>query len=305
MRLLLNMTYIGRFAPTPSGPLHLGSLVAALGSYLAARAAKGRWLLRIDDLDQPRVVGGSEARILRQLEAHALFWDSPVRRQSEHVSEYEAALERLRQKGMIYACVCTRAQLARHVEREGDEAVYPGTCRNADLPDHNAMLRVRVGNVSAGHAQAPLELLDTASQEQAPRQRMSDFIVRRRDGQIAYQLACAVDEAAQGITEVVRGADLIASTFRQACLMRMLDLAIPRYRHLPLVVGADGRKFSKQNYAQALDEAAAVSNLISALKILGQPLPEGASTMSASELVDVATHAWRPENADSRHHEFV
>lgn len=278
---------VGRFAPTPSGPLHLGSLVTALGSWLSARAGGGRWHLRIDDLDRPRVQRGAESLILRQLEAHGLHWDGAIRRQSEHLDAYLAALARLRDDGLLYACTCTRATLAQGADVDGDERVYAGTCRESGHPWPGAALRLRVpaltlafDDAGRGHMQRDL------------RRDVGDFIVRRRDGQIAYQLACAVDEAAQGITDVVRGADLIGSTFRQLCVMRMLGLASPRYRHLPLLVDPLGRKLSKQNAATALDTARAADNLRSALEILGQPCPAGAGIR---EILDAALQQWIPE----------
>lgn len=279
--------YVGRFAPTPSGPLHLGSLVAALGSFLAARAAHGQWLLRIDDLDGPRVQAGAESAILSQLEAHALVWDGAPRRQSDHQHEYAEALGRLRSKGLVYACRCTRAQLRHRVPPARDEPVYPGTCRGAGHQEDGAALRLNVqgqalgfDDAGAGHLEA-----DTRSE-------IGDFVVRRRDGQYAYQLACAVDEAAQGITDVVRGADLIASTFRQILVLGHLGLAIPRYRHLPLVLDARGHKLSKQHGAAPLENHHAARNLGAALKLLGQDVPTDAAQMPARELVAAAIRAW-------------
>lgn len=276
---------VGRFAPTPSGPLHLGSLLTALGSWLSARAAGGRWLLRIDDLDTPRVQPGAESVILHQLQAHGLQWDGAIRRQSEHVREYAAALECLRMQNRIYACTCTRAQLQQAAD--GEDAVYPGTCRDARRDEAGAALRFAV---SAGEW-----VVDDAGRGRLSRRlerEIGDFVVRRRDGQFAYQLACAVDEAAQGISEVVRGADLIGSTFRQVHLMHALELPVPRYRHLPLVVGADGRKLSKQNEAAPLDPARAAQNLRAALRLLDQPEP-GTATEPAA-ILESAIRAWAP-----------
>lgn len=278
---------VGRFAPTPSGPLHFGSLLTALGSWLSARAAGGRWLLRIDDLDRPRVRPQAEATLLRQLEAHGLVWDGAVRRQSEHLPEYAHALQRLRATGWVYACTCTRAQLQQHAA-EGEDAVYPGTCRDARHAESDAALRLRVGA-------EPLRIEDPVHGDlrcQLDRD-IGDFVVRRRDGQFAYQLACAVDEAAQGITEAVRGADLIGSSFRQLHLMRVLGLTPPKYRHLPLVVAADGRKLSKQNEALPIDSAHAARNLRLALQLLGQPAPDEALREPTSILESARTR-WTP-----------
>lgn len=276
---------IGRFAPTPSGPLHLGSLLTALGSWLSARAAGGRWLLRIDDLDRPRVQPGAESTILRQLEAHGLCWDGAIWRQSEHLDDYAAALEQLRAQGRLYACTCTRAQLQQAAD--GEEAVYPGTCRDARHEQVGAALRFAV---SSGEL-----VVDDAGRGRLARRLerdVGDFVVLRRDGQFAYQLACAVDEAAQGISEVVRGADLIGSTFRQVHLMQALGLPVPRYRHLPLVVDTDKRKLSKQNEAAPLDPARAAQNLRVALRLLGQP--ECTAESDPGSILQAAVRAWAP-----------
>ncbi|MCC2657237.1 MAG: tRNA glutamyl-Q synthetase [Panacagrimonas sp.] len=272
--------YVGRFAPTPSGSLHLGSLVTALGSWLDARAAAGRWALRIDDLDRPRVRSGAEGEIVRQLEAHGLWWDGPIRRQSEHIAEYRETLERLRAMGCVYACRCTRAELARLSTpadaNDETEAPYPGTCSTADWPDVDAALRVRID---------PPGIDDVGG----------DFIVRRRDEQIGYQLACAVDEHAMGITDVVRGADLVQSGRRQRWLLGRLGLATPRYRHLPLVLAPDGRKLSKSTESQPIRSDQAPANLRLALRLLGQ---EGAIDVGGSDvrpLLQAATARWAPE----------
>lgn len=280
-------SYVGRFAPTPSGPLHLGSLVAALGSFLAARAAGGKWLLRMDDLDRPRVQAGAESAILRQLDAHALVWDGAPRRQSEHQDDYAEALDRLRSKGLVYSCRCTRAQLRHRVAHASDEPVYPGTCRDAGYREDDAALRLRIHAQALGFDDAGAGHLEADSESE-----IADFVVRRRDGQYAYQLACAVDEAAQGITEVVRGADLIPSTFRQILVLGYLGLPIPQYRHLPLVLDARGHKLSKQHGAAPIENHAAARNLVAALKVLGQDVPEDAAQMPARELVAAAIRRW-------------
>lgn len=276
--------YAGRFAPTPSGALHLGSLVTALGSWLDARARGGRWSLRIDDLDRPRVRPGAEDEIVRQLEAHGLDWDGPIRRQSEHVADYEAALDQLRAGGRVYACRCTRAELAR-LPSSGDpneetEAAYPGTCRDAGWSDVDASLRVR---------------LDTADQDDVG----GDFVVRRRDGQIGYQLACAVDEHAMAITDVVRGADLVQSGRRQRWLLQQLGLPIPRYRHLPLVLAPDGRKLSKRNESRPLRADEARANLGLALALLGQEEPPAKDAADVQALLRAAVARWVPDRIPS------
>ncbi|MGH8519189.1 MAG: glutamate--tRNA ligase family protein, partial [Panacagrimonas sp.] len=220
--------------------------MSALGSWLDARSVGGRWMVRIDDLDRPRVRAGADDEILRQLEAHGLWWDGPVRRQSEHVAEYEAALNRLRADGCLYACRCTRAQLARPVpgpeHADDGESAYPGTCRDAGWPEIDSALRIRISEPDIGAVNG-------------------DFVIRRRDGQIGYQLACAIDEHLLCITDVVRGADLVQSGCRQRWILRRLGLPVPRYRHLPLVLGPDGRKLSKTTEAAALRADQAAANL--------------------------------------------
>lgn len=282
-------SYIGRFAPTPSGPLHLGSLLTAVGSYLSARSTGGRWLLRIDNLDTPRIQPGSESEILRQLEAHGLHWDGAPRRQSEHLDEYAAALEQLRRAGAIYACVCSRAQLKASSARSADEYVYSGRCRESGHADRGAALRVKVGD-SAMRIDDPLRGLLRCEIAQD----IGDFVVRRKDGQFGYQLACAVDEAAQGITDVVRGADLIASSFRQAWLSDRLALPRLRHAHLPLLVDAQGHKLSKQHGAPAITKEFAPARLSHVLTLLGQPLPEDTTTMRVSEILAWAIRHWHP-----------
>ena len=278
--------YIGRFAPSPSGPLHLGSLVAALGSWLDARAHSGSWLLRIEDLDLPRNAAGADASILASLHAHGLHWDRAVMRQSQRLPAYEAALTRLVDAGCCYPCACTR--------REVDEAggIYPGTCRDgvaAGRPARAWRLRCRDDRITfEDRAQGRCSEAVAAT--------VGDFILKRADGLFAYQLAVVVDDAAQGVSDVVRGADLLSSTARQILLQRMLGLATPRYLHLPLVCGRDGRKLSKQNLAPPLDDSAAAANLRAALDYLAQPLPPvrrgAARAMPVSELLAWAVAHW-------------
>lgn len=267
----------------------------------------GRWLLRIDDLDTPRVAPGAIDAIQRQLEAHALLWDEAPRFQSGHMPEYREALDRLLRLDALYACTCTRAMLRGLPASEDDEPIYPGTCRDArklgrsefpvdagesaklgrsEFPSGGAALRVRLppGRVSLHDGGLGLLERDLESG-------IGDFVVRRRDGQIGYQLACVVDEAAQGITEVVRGADLIGSSLRQVHLMKVLDLPIPEYRHLPLLLDAGGRKLSKQNHAPPIEVAQAVGNLRSALRLLGQDVPDAGDP---TDLVAQAVTAWDP-----------
>ena len=255
--------YIGRFAPSPTGPLHFGSLVAALASWLDARAANGTWLVRIEDLDRPRVVPGATEEILRSLRAFGLRWDGEPEFQSRRVSLYENALEKIRDK--TYWCGCSRSEIAdSSLGLAADGArIYPGTCR-AGMKAGGARrsLRFRV----------PAEAVRfddrvQGAQAQDLQRAVGDFVLRRADGAFAYQLAVVVDDAEQGITDVVRGADLLESTARQIALQRALGLPQPRYLHIPAAVDASGETLSKQTGAPAAD----ASMLQRALAFLGQP----------------------------------
>ena len=280
--------YRGRFAPTPSGPLHHGSLLTALASWLDARSHGGQWLLRIDDLDRPRCVPGADRRILEQLEAHGLAWDEAPRYQSAHLNAYRAALDTLEQSGALYACRCTRAELAVMQHAGVDGPVYAGTCRSLHLPqDGNAWrFAIGAGTLTLDDGIQGLLKRDAAKD-------IGDFVVRRRDGIYGYHLACAIDEHAQGITDIVRGADLIGSTFAQLALMARLGRPAPRYAHVPVLLGTDGLKLSKQNHATAIDDRLAADNLRVCLRQLGQPAPEALSHASVAELLDWATRRWR------------
>jgi glutamyl-Q tRNA(Asp) synthetase len=270
----------GRFAPSPTGPLHLGSLVAAVGSWLFARAAGGRWLVRMEDLDTPRVVPGAADDILRTLERFGLAWDGDVVSQSKRLPLYEAALEDLLRRKMVFACACSRADLTRAASApvRGDEAdvragaagaVYPGTCRGGLPPGKVA----RAFRFRTAGCLVPFKELLLGSLSENVERAVGDFVVKRADGPFAYQLAVVVDDAEQKVTEVVRGADLLDSTARQIALQKALGLATPEYAHLPLVVGPDGRKLGKRDGALALetlDESRLRESLAFALTTLGQ-----------------------------------
>ena len=272
-------TYVGRFAPTPSGPLHLGSLLAATASWLDARSHGGRWLLRIDDLDAPRLDPRAEVAILSTLEAHGLAWDGPVARQSDHVDRYQAALAALADDS--FGCACTRRQL-RGVAR------YPGMCRDLGLPLAGNAVRLRVEEgVEAAFAdrvqgQRRERLAETAG----------DIAIRRRDGLPAYPLAVVVDDAAMGVTSVVRGADLLANTPRQIHIAQRLGLAVPAYAHVPVVVDAAGLKLSKHTAATAIDDGHARQNLATVLALLGFDAPPA---MDVAELLAWAQRRWCAE----------
>jgi glutamyl-Q tRNA(Asp) synthetase len=283
-------SYRGRFAPTSSGPLHLGSLLTALASWLQARSAGGAWLLRIDDLDSERCRPEHAGTIQRQLEAHGLLWDEPPRLQSRHLPEYEAAFERLRDLGLVYPCACTRAQLAQDSLPGIDGPVYAGTCRDRAVVSGRPSWRLRVGRGALRlHDPWQGELdRDLAAD-------IGDFVLRRADGQIGYQLACVVDEAAQGISEVVRGADLIGSSFRQLHLQHLLRLPSPAYRHLPVLAGADGRKLSKQNHARPVEAAAAAASLQHCLELLNQAPPAALRGAAVAEVLRWGLAHWDAE----------
>jgi glutamyl-Q tRNA(Asp) synthetase len=260
--------YRGRFAPSPTGPLHAGSLVAALASWLDARAQGGKWLVRIEDLDPPREVPGAGQRILRQLAAFGLESDHPVLWQSTRHEAYAAALERLIATGQAYPCVCSRAEVAAAARALGlPESVYPGTCAQGLPPGALARAwRLRLPRPTVRwHDRAAGEVTQDLHSE------VGDFVLKRADGLWAYQLAVVVDDAAQGISDVVRGADLLDNTPRQRVLQAALGMPQPRTLHVPLVLTAHGEKLSKQTGAAALDETDVAGELARALAHLGLP----------------------------------
>jgi glutamyl-Q tRNA(Asp) synthetase len=277
--------YRGRFAPSPTGPLHFGSLVAALASFLDARARAGQWLVRIEDLDTPRTVPGAADAILRVLEAFGLEWDGDIVRQSDRGEIYRAALERLRAAGAVYRCRCSRREVADSGVAGIDGPVYPGTCRDLDLSlETPGADRLRVPQVRIAFDDRVLGAVehDIAGD-------FGDFVLRRRDGLFAYQLAVVVDDEEQGITDVVRGADLLHSTPRQILLQRLLGYRALHYAHVPVATHANGQKLSKQSLAAPVDPAQPREALCRALAFLGQPVPEGAQSR---ELVSAAAKSW-------------
>lgn len=280
--------YRGRFAPTPSGPLHLGSLLAAVASYLQARHHRGEWQIRIDDLDRARCPEGADLRILQQLRSHGLAWDGEPYYQTAHAGDYHTALATLQSAGHLYPCGCSRARLKQIGLPGPDEPVYPGHCRDhspaAGRP-HSLRMRVPPGPLCVDDGLAGRTCRDLERE-------VGDFVVCRTDGLPAYQLACAVDEAAMRITEVVRGRDLLGSTFRQRCLMQALGLRPPAYLHHPVLLGRDRAKLSKQNHAAALEDAAAPDNLRRCLGWLGQEAPP-AEQRHPGEILSWAVPRWR------------
>lgn len=280
----------GRFAPTPSGELHAGSLLAAVGSYLAARSLGGRWRLRIDDLDPPRVVPGAADAILRSLQAHGLLWDGDVLYQSQRGEAYRAALQRLRAAGLAYSCACTRRELAAIARAGVDGPVYPGTCRAGIAPGRPARaLRLRVPDADIGFVDA----VQGHCQHNLA-QAVGDFVLQRADGLIAYQLATVLDDAFQAVTQVVRGVDLLTSTPRQIYLQQCLGLPQPDYAHLPLLVDRHGMKLGKQTGAAPLDDRHASDNLRRVLSALRLPPPAELLGAPAQALLQWAVAHWNP-----------
>lgn len=282
--------YRGRFAPSPTGPLHFGSLVAAVGSYLDALAHGGEWLVRIEDVDTPRNVPGADADILRTLENFGFEWQGEVLYQSTRGEAYAAALDQLTAAGLAYGCACSRKEIADSATRPAIDGglAYPGTCRHG-LPVGRAARawRLRVDD-------APLAFEDRlqGTLRQCLESDLGDFVLRRADGLWAYQLAVTVDDEFQQISDVVRGADLLASTPRQIHLQRCLGYATPRYAHLPVAANSAGEKLSKQTLARALDGSRAVAELVSALRFLGQKVPQNLVAASVADVWAWARAHW-------------
>jgi glutamyl-Q tRNA(Asp) synthetase len=297
--------YRGRFAPSPTGPLHAGSLVAALGSWLDARKNGGKWLLRIEDIDTPRTIPGADRQIQAQLLACGLFWDEELTYQSTRQELYQNALARLGELKLLYPCTCSRQTIANDLARLGiqtprnQEMVYPGTCRpNALQPQSPPSLETpkvawRIALPTNCHIE--FEDLRLGQQSQNLNQEVGDFVLRRNDGLFTYQLAVVVDDADQGITHIVRGEDLLSNTARQIHLQNVLGLPTPQYRHLPLVLDEHGEKLSKQTLATQIntqDAKHALAELRKAATHLGlRGLPDG-EDITIAEWLLAATHAW-------------
>ena len=276
--------YIGRFAPSPSGELHFGSLIAALGSYLQARAQNGIWRVRIEDIDPPREVPGAAETILRQLDHYGLHWDGEVLWQSKRHEAYRERLAGLREQGLCYYCTCTRARI------HGMGGIYDGHCRDLRLGAENAALRLR-------QTRPVLEFYDQlrgtiVADEPLARE---DFIIHRRDGLFAYNLAVVVDDHFQGVSEIVRGADLIEPTVRQISLYQHFGWQAPDYVHLPLAVNALGNKLSKQNHAPALPEGDPRPEIMRALMFLNQDIEQEWRALSIEDLLKNAVANWDPQ----------
>lgn len=275
-------SYIGRFAPSPSGPLHLGSLVTALGSFLQAKSQGGLWLVRIDDIDPPREVTGAAKQILCSLESHGLCWDGDVLYQSDRSGAYTQAIEALQKAGLTYACNCTRKQI------KSLGTYYTGTCQYKDLPKEGCALRF-LNQVGTPHLEDKLLGLVSAD----PLATAEDFMIRRKDGLFAYHLAAVVDDIFQQVTEVVRGADLLQPTLCQLALYRAFDTSPPDFVHLPVISSAAGMKLSKQNHAQSIDLTPVKDNLMTALGLLGLRPAKALKNESVDNIIAWSVDNWR------------
>ncbi|MDD5383839.1 MAG: tRNA glutamyl-Q(34) synthetase GluQRS [Gallionella sp.] len=286
-----SIQYRGRFAPSPTGPLHFGSLSAAVGSYLDAKHHHGIWLVRMEELDTPRCVPGSAADILRTLEVFGLRWDESVIYQSQRTDAYEQVLQRLQALGSTYQCACTRREIADSALHGIDGQIYPGTCRKG-------VQAGREGRAWRVHTDDSLVEFDDTLQghiRQHLESEIGDFVVKRADGLFAYQLAVVVDDAFQGITHVVRGSDLLYSTPRQIYLQRLLGFDTPAYMHLPIAVNAQGEKLSKQTLAPAITADDIIATLIAVLEFLLQQPPAELRQGNVEEVLKWAVANWQPE----------
>lgn len=280
--------YRGRFAPSPTGPLHFGSLVAAVGSYLDARSRGGEWLVRIEDLDPLREMPGASSIILQTLENFELYWDGSVVYQSQRDDIYADALEQLQTQQQLFLCACSRREVADSAIAGPEGLIYPGTCRQG-IPAGRDPRAVRV-KVDTRNLRFTDQLQGTIEQNLS--RDIDDFIIKRADGVYAYQLAVVVDDALQGITHVVRGSDLLSSTTRQIYLQELLGYSTPDYLHLPIAVNAAGEKLSKQTYAEPVDVHATRQVANAVLRFLGQPLPDATVDMTLAELWSSAAATW-------------
>lgn len=285
-----NTQYRGRFAPSPSGFLHFGSLIAALASYLHAKSQQGSWLIRIEDIDPPREKSGASSAILTTLEAYGLHWDESVLYQSQQSSIYQDVLQQLAQKNLTYHCQCTRAQI------KAQGGLYQGQCRDKHLPTVNCATRLRnhqaicdYNDLIQGHYNCQQDL----AQE--------DFILVRKDGLFAYQLAVVVDDIYQNISHVIRGCDILEPTARQLSLYQQLGYQAPQFGHVPLAITEQGFKLSKQNKAPAIDNANPAPALIAALNFLGQQAPPELMSYSAEQIIQWAIAHWSTELIPRKH----
>lgn len=276
---------IGRFAPSPTGALHFGSLVAALASYLDVRSQQGRWLLRIEDLDKPREAPNAAQKIITTLGVYGFEWDEEVLFQSHRLAAYQAALNEL--KHLNYACHCSRKTIMQQSQFGQYGLIYPNTCRIQQLPTEQHAIRLHTHN-------RPIQFTDRlqGQYQQCLESELGDFVLKRADGVFAYQLAVVVDDEFQGVTDVVRGMDLLDNTPRQIYLQQCLNIPTPHYAHIPLVLNHEGQKLSKQNLAPEITTAEALSNLIKASQFLKQNPPDIGELASLNEFWDWAIANW-------------
>ncbi len=284
------MQYIGRFAPSPTGPLHFGSLVAAVASYCDAKFNQGKWLLRLEDIDKPREIAGAADIILQQLDAFGFEWDGEILRQSQRNHDYAQALDSLQNQHLIYPCTCTRKEIADSSNLIGiDGYIYPKTCLEYPLKANiNPALRIQVN-----HREIVFHDAIQGDIHQNLQIEVGDFVLKRADHLFTYQLAVVVDDAAQGVTHVVRGADLLNSTPRQIYLQQCLNLPTPHYAHIPIARNAAGEKLSKQTLAKPIDATLSAQPLFEALQFLGQPTPTDLQFASLPEIWQWAIAQWQ------------
>jgi glutamyl-Q tRNA(Asp) synthetase len=287
---------VGRFAPSPTGPLHFGSLVAATASYLAARQAGGKWLLRIEDIDKPREQPGATASIIRILSEFGFVWDDGILYQSQRIPAYQEALVALHP--YTYPCSCSRKDLQTHAQSGEFGLIYPGTCRNETLIPGDGQHAIRLRTEDT-----PICCNDLVQGNYCQRlaSELGDFIIRRADGLLAYQLAVVVDDAFQGVNQIVRGADLLDNTPRQLWLQQCLGFPTPVYAHIPLAIGADGQKLSKQNLAPAINTEKRLDTLVSALRFLGQTCPPASEFDTLDAFWDWAIAHWDMQQVPQVH----
>lgn len=289
--------YVGRFAPSPTGPLHFGSLVAALGSFLEARSRRGQWLLRIEDVDTPRTVPGAIESILTTLARFGFEWDGEPVWQSRRVQAYATALEQLKRSGAVFPCACSRREMADSALARDGSRRYPGTCRDG-LPPGRSPRAWRV------RAEGVIRFDDAVQgpQEEDLARDVGDYVVLRADGLFAYQLAVVVDDAAAGVTHIVRGADLLGSSARQIHLQHLLGVPQPAYAHLPVATNGAGEKLSKQTLARAIDDQRPAIALVAALRFLGQNPPLELGQASLQEVWSWAHTHWRLDKVPHLRH---
>ncbi len=294
-------SYIGRYAPSPTGPLHFGTLVAAVGSYLQAKSQQGKWLMRIEDVDTTRSVAGAADGMLRSFERFGFEWDGEVIYQSLRTEHYEQALATLTDKKLVYPCTCSRKQIADDTIEGLPTGIYNGKCQSRTLPlNEEHALRIRTGDTAITFED---QVMGRHSQQLNTE--CGDFVIKRRDGLFAYQLAVVVDDALQGITEVVRGTDLLDSTPRQIYLQQQLGYAQPDYLHLPLVIDENKQKLGKSTGGAALDSSQPVKSLFTALKHLGQNPPDELETTGLNSFWQWAIKHWKLHNIPKQNQTLI